>query len=269
MGRVLALVGGKGAPGVTTVAIGLARVLAAIDRRGVVLVDADLRAGNVVPYLDLDPSHGILGLAVARQGATGLPAEDELQDGPGFRVMAGIERPETYQALTPELITAALTRLRELSHFVLIDAGQLAAATSSPFMETVIRQSDGLLLVTGADLVSVWNAQCCWRFLREELGFLGGAVGAVVNRFEKRGQYSALEIEQALGIPVLGVIPEDRRAAQRAAAEQVPLGDTSRRVASALNQLARGLVGGSSDIKTTNARRRWPRSLKTSMVGRQ
>ena len=60
-GNVIAVLSGKGAPGVTTIAIGLAAALGERRRRSV-LVDADLRGGNVAAYLDLDPRRGLLAL---------------------------------------------------------------------------------------------------------------------------------------------------------------------------------------------------------------
>ena len=68
-GNVIAVVSGKGAPGKTTVAIGLAAALGERGRR-VVLVDADLRGGNVGAYLDLDPRRGLFGLAYGADGAS-------------------------------------------------------------------------------------------------------------------------------------------------------------------------------------------------------
>jgi flagellar biosynthesis protein FlhG len=267
-GRVLALVGGKGAPGVTTVAIGLASSLAQMGRR-VVLVDADLRVGNVVPYLDLDPSHGVLGLAVARQGTASLPVEDELQDGPGFRVLAGLERPEAYAALTPELVGSAVTRLRQLAHYVLIDAGQITAATSSAVGEAAVRSADGVLLVAGADLVGAWNAQCCVRHLTDGLGLASASVAVVVNRYEKRGQYSQEDIEQALGTEVVGLVPEDRRSARRALSEQLPINEAGGKVARALRDITAQLANGQTAAPAKPAGRRWPLRLKTSMAGKQ
>jgi MinD-like ATPase involved in chromosome partitioning or flagellar assembly len=266
-GKVLALVAGKGAPGVTTVAIGLAAALSDAGR-DVVLVDADVRAGNAVSYLDLNPAHGILGLAASRHDGSGLPLEDELQDGPGFRVLAGLERPENHGALRPELAVSMLVALREQAGVVLVDAGQITAATLSPFTEALLRQADGVLLVCTSDLTGAWNARCCLRHLVEGMALPLGGVALVINRHERGGQYDAAEMTSALGTEVLGVVPEDRTAARRAAASQVPITAAGGRVRRSFHDLAAGLSGQARPAPRS-AMRRWPIGLRATAVGRR
>ncbi|MPZ50282.1 MAG: hypothetical protein GEU75_13460 [Dehalococcoidia bacterium] len=265
-GKVLALVAGKGAPGVTTVAIGLAAALSDAGR-DVILVDADVRAGNAVSYLDLNPAQGILGLAASRQDGH-LPLEDELQDGPGFRVLAGLERPENHNALRPELAASMVAALKEQTGVVLVDAGQVTAATRSPFTEALLRQADGILLICTGDLTGAWNARCCLRHLVEGMELPLGGVALVINRHERRGQYDAAEMRSALGTEVLGVVSEDRTAARRSAASQVPITAAGGRVRRAFRDLAAGLTGQATPAPRS-AKRRWPIGLKATAVGRR
>jgi hypothetical protein len=65
--QVIALTGGKGAPGVTTLAVALASALAGRGRR-VLLVDLDLRLGAVGAHLDLDPRRGLFTFAYGPRG---------------------------------------------------------------------------------------------------------------------------------------------------------------------------------------------------------
>ena len=176
-GRVIAVVSGKGAPGVTTLAIGLAAALANRGRR-VVLVDADLRGGNVVGYLDLDPRRGMLGLTFGGNGASEeARLEEELQEGPGFMVLAGIERPDSRHNVSPELATAAVTTLRSLFEDIVVDVGEVIGAVSSSTTDAVLRSADRVLLVAGADLVALWNARSAVRHVREGLGIAEEADG--------------------------------------------------------------------------------------------
>ncbi|MPZ49727.1 MAG: hypothetical protein GEU75_10625 [Dehalococcoidia bacterium] len=268
-GRVLVLLAGKGAPGVTTLAIGLAEALSE-RRRRVVLVDADLRGGNVVPYLYLDPSRGLLGLGVDRYGDSGsLPVEEELQDGPGFMVLAGIEKPEAQRSVTAELATAAVRRLRELYDEVVVDAGEIVGGNSSAAAESLIRAADRVLVVAGAGLVAAWNAQCCVRYLREELGLPPELLGVLLNRREGRAGYGPREVEQALGLPVLAVIPEDRRAARRAIVEQLPLTVIGGKAARGLRALAAQLTEQATAPARAGKQRRWPLRLRPTAIGRK
>lgn len=121
-GEVIALASGKGAPGTTTVAIGLAAALSG-RKKSVALVDADLRGGAVGPYLDLDPRRGLSGLSVEPSNRPERVL-DELQDGPGFAILTGIERPEAQERLAPERIAGAVSALQERFDTVLIDNGE-------------------------------------------------------------------------------------------------------------------------------------------------
>lgn len=226
-GRVLAVASGKGAPGKTTIAIALA---AELSRSGsaTVLVDADLRGGNVAPCLDLDPRRGLVGLGMATGPLTERVA-DELQDGPGFAVLAGIERPELAAGLGREAPAAAVAALRERHARVVVDLGV-------PAEPSLLRLADDVLIVTGADLVSVWNTRVGLAALRANAP--RSALHAVVNRREGGEHYGAEEIEHALDTPLLAIVREDRKAARRAIAEQRPLSAGGGRIARDLRALA-------------------------------
>ncbi len=224
-GRVVAVVSGKGAPGKTTLAISLAALFAEGGSR-TVLLDADLRGGNVAPYLDLDPRRGLIGLA-----SPGFELSDELQLTAGFAVVAGIERPGLAAGLREQTVPAAVSALRERFETVVVDL--------APMQPGLLRPGDELLLVTGADLVSVWNARNALPAVREQAG--GSVLTAAVNRRDGRDHYDAPEVGPVLGLPVSGVVREERESARRAVAEQIPLARAGGRVAPDLRALAAGL----------------------------
>jgi MinD-like ATPase involved in chromosome partitioning or flagellar assembly len=245
-GRVIAVTSGKGAPGKTTIAIALAALLA-VDGSSVVLVDADLRGGNVAPYLDLDPRRGLVGF-----GAAGGRLTDELQDGPGFAVLAGIERPELTRGLREDTLSGLVAALRERIDAVVVDLG-------APAEPAVLRGADELLLVTGADLVSVWNARVALRAIRDGAG--GASLFAIVNRREGREHYDRDEVERALGVPVLGVVREDRKAARRAIEKQIPLSSAGGRAARDLRALAAALASTQDQMAQSSE------AVQPSLVG--
>lgn len=261
-GEVIALVSGKGAPGTTTVAIGLAAALGALDR-SVLLIDGDLRGGAVGPYLDLDPRRGLSGLSV---GPTDRPERvlDELQAGQGFSVLTGIERPEALERLLPERITGTVSTVQERFDVILIDAGETLTGVTSPVGAALLRSAERILLVTTADLLGLWNARASLRFVTESLGVPSEAVSAVVNRHDGSDQYAAHEVERALGIRVVATIAEDPRAARRARANQVPITVAGGKAARTIAGLASRLTG-TGDIEEQPAAeepstwRRWRR----------
>ncbi len=261
-GEVIALVSGKGAPGTTTVAIGLAAALGA-KGRSVLLVDGDLRGGAIGPCLDLDPRRGLSGLSA---GPIDRPERvlDELQDGPGFSILTGIERPEAQERLTPERVAWAVSALQERFDVVLIDGGETLSGVTSAVGAALLRSAERVLLVTTADLLGLWNARASLRFVTESLGVPPEAVSAVVNRRNGSGEYGAPEVERALGIRVVAAIPEDLRAARRARADQAPITATGGKAARALAELASRLAGAADTAEQlapeeVSAWRRWRR----------
>lgn len=244
--EVIALVSGKGAPGTTTVAIGLAAALGARGR-SVVLIDGDLRGGAVGPYLDLDPRCGLSGLSA---GPIDRPERvlDELQDGPGFSVLTGIERPEAQERLAPERVAGTVAALKERFEFILVDGGETLSGVTSATGAALLRSAERVLLVTTADLIGLWNARASLRFITESLGVPPEATSAVVNRRDGSEQYGAPEVERALGIRVVAAIPEDPRAARRARAEQTPISAAGGKAARAIAEMASRL-GGAGDVE--------------------
>lgn len=261
-GEVIALVSGKGAPGTTTVAIGLAAALGG-SRRSVVLIDGDLRGGSIGPYLDLDPRRGLSGLSA---GPIDRPERvlDELQDGPGFSVLTGIERPEAHERLKPERIAGTVSALQEHFDVILIDGGETLSGVTSATSVALLRSAERVLLVTTADLIGLWNARASLRFVTDSLGVPAEAVSAIVNRRDGSEQYGSPEVERALGIRVVAAIPEDVRSARRARADQTPITAAGGKAARIIAELASRLAGAAdveaqSTAEVVSALRRWRR----------
>ena len=255
-GTGVAVTSGKGAPGKTTVAIALAAELARRDRR-VALVDADLRGGNVAPALDLDPRRGLVGLQTSGGGADAGRVAEELQDGPGFSVLAGVERPGLAAGLREETLPVALAALRESHDHVVVDLASYGTRERGSRPDPVLRASEHVLLVAGPDPVSLWNAQLALAELAGALPRSRGELGAVVNRRADRSQHAAGEVAGALGIPVLATLSEDAPGARRALERRLPLAAGGGRSARELGPLAARLAG--APAAAGGARRPWPR----------
>ncbi|RJQ07854.1 MAG: hypothetical protein C4558_09015 [Dehalococcoidia bacterium] len=234
-GEVIAVASGKGAPGKTTVALALA---AELGRRGatVALVDGDLRGGNVAAYLDLDPRRGIVGLA-ASSGPLQERLAEELQAGPHCTVLAGVERAELAATLPADYLGAVIATLRTRVDRVVVDLGL-------PAEPAALRTAHTVVIVTAADLVSIWNARTGLPALRRLAP--NARMHLLVNRQEGREHYGPDEVARALGVPVLGVVREDRKAARRAIAGQTPLSDTGGKAAHDLRTAA-AVLGDAGD----------------------
>lgn len=254
MGDVIAVVSGKGAPGATTVAIGLAAALQR-DGRRVLLVDADLRGGGIGPCLDLDPRRGMVGLTVSGEPQA---LNDEIQEVAGVQVVAGIERPELRQRLQPASVSAALHQLAGGFDMTIVDGGETLAGTTCPASDAVLRLAGHVLLVTTPDILGLWNARACLRYLREITAIPPDEVGIVLNRRRGRDHYDATDVARALDAPVLATLPEDRRVVAAAGPVLIERVRRHRPMARELQRLASRLTANAQAAVETPA----PRSMR-------
>ena len=116
------------ADGATSVAIGLAAVLAA--RARTLLIDLNLDNPEVATILDLDPEIGIFDLAYKAQLA---PVDrDELEQHCGFRdriaVVPGIKRRDDVHRISAHFISGLLDAASRRFEHVVIDLGRLPSS---------------------------------------------------------------------------------------------------------------------------------------------
>jgi Flp pilus assembly CpaE family ATPase len=193
-GRIVAVWGPTGAPGRTTVAIGLADEA---SRLGVpaMLVDADVYGGVVAQALGLlDESPGLA--AACRQAANGRldpPALAQLAWAirPTLRVLTGIGRADRWPELRPSALEVVLDQSRHLASLVVVDCGfslerdeELAYDTTAPRRNgatlMVLDRADHVLCVGGADPIALQRLVRAVAELRELLPHRSPIV--VVNR---------------------------------------------------------------------------------------
>ncbi len=156
-GRVVTVWGCPGAPGRTTVAVGLAAEMAAGGLE-VVLVDADTHASSVASHLGvLDEAAGVvLAARAGLDGRLGPAVLDRLAPVvlPRLRLLTGITRSARWPELRPAGLAAVLREARRVADVVVVD---VAAPLD--------REEDALLDVTaprrnGATLTAVEDADC-------------------------------------------------------------------------------------------------------------
>jgi MinD-like ATPase involved in chromosome partitioning or flagellar assembly len=168
-GTVVAVWGPTGAPGRSSVAIGVASELAeaGVDT---LLVDADVYGGVVAQLLGLlDESPGVAGACrLANNGTldvTGL-AELAVQVRPRLRVLTGISRAERWPELRPSALDAVLGLARSLAMVTVVDCGfglerdeELSFDTAAPRRNgatlTVLESADTVLGVASGDPIGL------------------------------------------------------------------------------------------------------------------
>jgi Flp pilus assembly CpaE family ATPase len=235
-GRVVAVWGPTGAPGRTTVAVGIADEAA---RLGIstLLVDADVYGGVVAQLLGLlDESPGLAG--AARQAATGaLDGAALLRLAwavrPHLRVLTGLARADRWPELRPRAVAAVLEEARRLADLVVVDCSfnleddeELSFDTAAPRRNgvtlTVLENADTVLCVSGADPVALQRSIRGLDELRDTLPDVEAVL--VVNQV-RRGPVpgdARQEITEALerfaGREARFFLPADRRATDAALA---------------------------------------------------
>ena len=205
---VVAVCGPRGGVGATFVATHLAAALARSGKQ-TVLVDADWR------FADLAVALGVPDDEPVRTVEDLVPVAAELEErhldevlwphGTGFGVLLGpaagseADTPAVTAAYRSAVLLAAGSR-----DAVVLHAGRPLGESAG----SVLGTAEWILLVLALDVMSFRGG----RRLFESLDALGLAsrVGIVVNR-AARAELTAKDAERALGVPVVAVIPEDRR----------------------------------------------------------
>ena len=275
-GTVVAVWGPTGAPGRTTVAVGLADEAA---RLGVetLLVDADVYGGVIAQVLGLlDESPGLA--AAARRAAAGVLDEAALRQlawevRPGLGVLTGLARADRWPELRPSAVTRVLEEARRLATFTVVDCGfsleedeELSFDTAAPRRNgatlAVLEDADVVVCVGGADPVAL---QRCVRALGDLRDAVPDVEPLLVVNQVRRGPVPGdprREIAEALerfsGRPVDCFLPADRRATDAALASGRTLAEAA--ASSPLRAELRALAARLTGVPAEAARRSRARS---------
>lgn len=183
LGRVLAVWGPTGAPGRTTVAVGVADET---SRLGIptLLIDADVYGGVIAQVLGLLDESAGLAAACRQAGAGSLDinglASLAWQVNPALRVLTGIARSDRWPELRPAALEFVLDTCRRLAPLTIVDCAfnieqdeELAYDTAAPRRNgatlTILERADGVLCVSGADPVGVQRSVRALGELRDTL----------------------------------------------------------------------------------------------------
>ncbi|MGY1662152.1 CpaE family protein [Geodermatophilus sp. SYSU D00705] len=271
-GRVVAVWGPTGAPGRTTVAVGLADEAARLDVR-TLLVDADVYGGVVAQVLGLlDESPGLAG--AARQALAGTLDDAALTRlawavRPRLGVLTGLARADRWPELRPHGVAAVLEEARRAADLTVVDCSfsleedeELSFDTAAPRRNgvtlTVLEAADTVICVSGADPVAL---QRTIRALGELRDAVPGVEPVVVVNQVRRGPVPGdprREIAEALdrfaGQPVAAFLPADRRATDAALADGRTLAEVA--PASPLRTELRALAASVTGVRRPATGRR-------------
>jgi pilus assembly protein CpaE len=231
-GRVVTVFSTKGGTGRSTVATNLA-TLQAKSGTSTLLLDASRRFGDCASLLRLRPDHtlsdlvGVASLDDTIMQAIATPHES------GLALFAAPSDPLEGSALSAQLLSAVIKRLRELYELVVVDTN----ASLDDFTTAALTSADLALMVTSLDLPAVKDAKLCLSVL-DRIGVAPERVRIVLNRANSDVGFPPDEVAKALGHPVGARLPSDV-AVPRAINDGVPVvwHSSKSKIAKALTKL--------------------------------
>ena len=274
-GTLVAVWGPTGAPGRTTVAVGVAGELAG-SGVSTLLADADVYGGVVAQLLGfLDEAPGLAAAArLANNGALDVAglARVAPQAGRGLRVLTGISRAERWPELRPAALEQVWELARSLAEVTVVDCGfcleqdeELSFDTAAPRRNgatlMTLARADVVLAVGAADPVGVQRLVRGLTRLREVVP--GASPRVVLNQVrrgaigaEPRAQLSEA-LERYVGVRDIAFVPYDRDALDAAVLQARLIGEVAggSAVREALADLAAGLTGRASRRRPARSRR--------------
>ena len=238
MGQVAAFVSGKGGTGKTTLCAAVAGMLAKSGKQ-VLCIDLDVGLRNLDIPLGLSEEPAICFTDVMR-GVYPLSKAAIHPRCPNLRFLTApvTEAPEDLDGAEFHRL---LTQARETFDWCLIDA---PAGVGAGF-RLAVQWADYAMVVSGSDPAALRDGARAAQTLE---GISKAEPKLVVNRIQRRffrkTRFTVDDCMDSVGLPLLGIVPEDEAVALSAARGQILLASTSKKgAAEACRHIARRLLG--------------------------
>ena len=194
--EVIAVFSPKGGVGCTTVAINLAVALRTLTDKPTILLDGDLRFGDIDTALNISSASNV-GTLVSQLDEMDNQLLDRslVTHKSGIRVVVAPPHLDMADAIRPEHIRKLISRLSELAEgYVVVDAwSSLDDCTLS-----ILDKCQQLVVITTPHVTAMRDVH---RFLEvlNLLGYGSSAVRLVLNHCYHRSEVNVKELERALG----------------------------------------------------------------------
>ncbi len=199
MGRIIALVSGKGGVGKTTITANLGIALAKRDLN-VCLIDADIAMANLSLILNMQNSpitlHDVL------LGEAGM--QDAIYDGPaGVKFVPSGLSLENYRRVDSERLQTVIDSIRNQFDFILLDC----AAGIEKNVLAALSASDEVILITSPTSPSIADVLKA-KITAQRIGCK--PIGVIINFVrEEKGEIRKDDVMKLLELPVLVSVPWD------------------------------------------------------------
>jgi len=237
-GEMIAVCSAKGGVGRTVVTTNLAVALSKSNIK-VGVVDGSLQFGDVCLALDLHPTFTMKDVVESMDTLDAFGLSSFLMHHPsGVRVLAGPERPEYADLVTPEALQTICDLMLAQHDYVLVDTGVGLQEKNLHLVE----KADQVIVLTNLEMATMKNT----KLLLETLDLLGMREKAqlVVNRANMESVISASDVPDILGAEVGMYIPNQFQIVSQSLNVGIPfvVGQGKTDVAKAVFRMADQLV---------------------------
>ncbi len=219
--RLVSFLGCKGGVGTTFIAANVAYLMAQEDQGQVLLVDLDLRYGQLVYFFDAKPQYTIVEVIENADHLDRSYLQSLFyQYDKNLQLLPAPVRLEDAEAVTPEQLDKVLTYLKKLRVFshILVDLGNHLDEGALKSLEL----SDAVIVVANQTIPALSNAKKLMELL-QLVGLEAASLELWLNSWQKNGDLSVKDVAEFLGQEVKGTVAFDLRETMRSINEGQPL----------------------------------------------
>jgi pilus assembly protein CpaE len=194
--RVISFFGSKGGVGVTFMAVNLGYTLAQSCREPTLLLDLDLRSGDISSFLDIQPRYTILDIIENFDRMDPQYLQDVIHSkDKGLNVLPAPPKMEDSELVNSHHVEKILQyiRIQNLYHWIIMDLGDVLDEVTLKGIE----RSDQVFLVTSLNIPGLRNAKKIFEML--QLLFSTEKVHIIANSYHKSVDIKPKEGSKFLG----------------------------------------------------------------------
>ena len=199
MGKVYAIISGKGGVGKTTTAINLGTSFNHLGEE-VIIVDGNLTTPNVGIHLGAP----VVPVTINHVLKNKAKLEDAIYEHEsGTKVMPASLSLREIEKINYKKLPEVINKLKKITNYIIIDS----AAGLGEEARSTINAADEIIIVTNPEMSAVTDALKTIKLSEEKNKPI---TGVIITRYQGiKLEMSIANIKDMLEIPILGIIPED------------------------------------------------------------